>query len=316
MNQSCAKPFLKWAGGKSQLLEQFEGFFPVELENGEIEHYFEPFVGGGAVFFYIAQKYRDKIKTAHLYDVNEELILAYKVVQRNVSDLIDRLADYAGIYHHLPEASRKDFYYAIRNIYNEQRAKINFNRYAKNWVRRAAQLIFLNKTCYNGLFRVNRNGEFNVPFGTYKNPRILDEDNLLKIAVLLRNVDVGVLPFEKLEKKIRKNSFVYLDPPYRPISKTANFTSYSTFEFNDEQQIRLAKLFAALDSKWPDIKLMLSNSDPKNEDPSDDFFEKYYAKFHINRVSANRMINCDARKRGQINELIITNFDPILSKSG
>lgn len=304
MSNVYAKPFLKWAGGKSQLLEQFEKYLPAELKNGEIEDYFEPFVGGGAVYFHIAQRY--SIKTAYLFDINKELILAYRVVKKDVGALINVLTGFVKEYTELPQDKREEFYYNLRSEYNAQRSNMNYRKYSEDWIERAAQLIFLNKTCYNGLYRVNKSGDFNAPFGRYKNPSVFDEANLTRVSELLQNTVIRATDFTKIRPKVTEKSFVYFDPPYRPISKTAYFTSYSTFEFDDKQQKRLANLYKYLNDKC--VKLMLSNSDPKNENPNDNFFEVLYSKYNIDRVSASRMINCNAGKRGQIHELIITNY--------
>lgn len=301
-----AKPFLKWAGGKSQLLSQFEDLYPTELKQGQIERYIEPFIGGGAVFFEIAHKY--KIGSAYLYDVNSELILAYRVVQKDLGKLIEQLGEISQSYKALTESERKRFYYEIRKRYNLQRLQIDYQRYSANWISRVAMLIFLNRTCFNGLFRLNSKGEFNVPHGRYKNPRILDEENLMTISKLLQIAEIETGDFEMCKKAIMPASFIYFDPPYRPLSKTANFTSYSTFGFDDQQQIRLAKFFRYLHENY-DVKMMLSNSDPTNEHPEDNFFEGLYKGFYIRKVFANRMINSKPDGRGRINELVITNYE-------
>ncbi len=301
-----AKPFLKWAGGKSQLLSQFEDLYPPELKQGKIKRYIEPFIGGGAVFFEIAQKY--KMSSAFLYDVNSELILVYKVVQQDPQKLIEQLDDISQKYKALTENKRKTFYYELRERYNLQRLRINYQRYSVDWIFRAAMVIFLNRTCFNGLFRLNSKGEFNVPYGRYKDPRILDEENLLAVSQLLQIAEIESGDFEACEEAVTSASFIYFDPPYRPISKTASFTSYSTFDFNDHQQVRLANFFRYLDRNY-DVKMMLSNSDPKNENPEDNFFEDLYQGFNIQQVFANRMINSNLNGRGQISELIITNYE-------
>jgi len=206
----------------------------------------------------------------------------------------------------MSSSDQEELYYNVRDEYNKSKKRINFESYNKPWVETAAKMIFLNKTCFNGLYRENRNGDFNVPFGRYKDPTILDNDNLIRVSDILQCAEINSSDFAEFESKAGKDSFVYFDPPYRPISKTSSFTAYNGNGFNDEQQTRLAQLFKRLDHKG--AKLMLSNSDPKNEDPSDDFFERNYKGFNIARVTANRMINCDATKRGAINELIITNY--------
>ncbi len=304
-----ATPFLKWAGGKTQLLKTFQQFYPAELKNGDIKRYFEPFLGSGAVFFDIVQNY--KISSALLGDINEELILCYQVIQKDVHKLMEFLHRYKANYLKLSLDKRKEYFYEIRTAYNQQRFHIDYRQYSENWIPRAAQLIFLNKTCYNGLFRMNSKGEFNSPTGTYKNPKIFTEKNLTAVSTLLQMADIRKLHFSEIRPLTRKSSFVYFDPPYRPLTKTANFTSYSTFQFNENEQIALAKLFQDLHQK--DTKLMLSNSDPKNTNPKDDFFDDLYKDFHLYRVKANRMINSDKNKRGRINEILVTNYE-VLSK--
>jgi DNA adenine methylase len=301
---TSAKPFLKWAGGKSQLLEKFAAFYPDELQNGKIQNYFEPFIGGGAVFFEVAKRYA--IKTAFLYDINPELILTYRVIQQDVFKLIEILETYKNKYEKLNEQKQSDFYYEVRDEFNRKQLIVNKIKYSEEWIFRAAQIIFMNKTCFNGLFRFNQKGGFNVPVGKYKNPKILDERNLLKVSELLQIAEIKLADFTEIEKDIKDNSFVYFDPPYRPISKTSGFTSYSKHKFEDAEQIKLAKLFHLLNSKG--IKQMLSNSDPKNNDPTDDFFDELYKEFNIFRVPARRMINSDASKRTAINEIVVTNY--------
>jgi len=303
---SKVKPFLKWAGGKSQLLGQFQDYYPSELKTGHITKYFEPFLGGGAVFLDVVQKF--SIESASLNDINEELILAYKVIQRNPETLIEFLSKYAKQYFNLSEEERKSFFYEIRTNLNFQRFQINYKKYSENWIPRAAQLIFLNKTCFNGLFRLNKKGEFNVPFGKYKNPKIFDEENILDLSKILQIAEINAGNFYSTENMIDENSFVYFDPPYRPISKTSNFTSYSKYSFNDPEQIKLGEYFAKL-NREKNAKLMLSNSDPKNENPDDTFFDDLFDDFNINKVNANRMINCNGNNRGQISELLITNYE-------
>lgn len=299
-----AKPFLKWAGGKSQLLNKFLDFYPPELKNGSLTNYYEPFIGGGAVFFDIAQRYN--IKSAFLFDINPELILTYLVIQQDVFKLIETLLSFSKKYTKLNEAAQMRFYYEVRDEYNRNRLKINYLSYSEDWILRAAQIIFMNKTCFNGLFRFNQKGEFNVPAGKYKNPKILDEQNLYKVSEILSIAVIRNVGFEEVEKVIKENSFVYFDPPYRPISKTSAFTAYSKFKFDDEEQRKLAKLFHWLNEKG--IKQMLSNSDPKNNDLNDNFFDEIYSEFNITRIPARRMINSDATKRNAISEIVVTNY--------
>lgn len=303
-NRNVAKPLLKWAGGKSQLVDEIDSRLPIEFKKGEIRNYCEPFLGGAAVYFHIAQKY--SIDKAILSDVNEEIILFYQVIKNDVNEFLELVNYLKETYLSLDSDKQSKFFYDIRKQFNHSKKNIDFKYYSKNWIDRAAQLLFLNKTCFNGLFRQNSKGEFNVPFGKYTNPQFLDKNNVILISKLLQKAELFILDFEDIEKLIDDTFFVYFDPPYRPISKTSSFTSYSKFEFSDNEQIRLAELFKRLDNKR--IKLMLSNSDPKNVNPKDDFFENLYSKFRIERVLANRMINCNGNGRGKINELIITNY--------
>jgi DNA adenine methylase len=303
--ETDAKPFLKWAGGKSQLLPQFEGHYPPELETGHITTYIEPFLGGGAVFLSIAQRYA--FEQTYLTDINPELVLTYRVVQRDPLALIEQLQQHQRAYSASSEEARAAYFYTVRDHYNRQRGEIRFNRYSGQWINRAAAMIFLNKTCFNGLFRVNAKGAFNVPFGRYKNPTICDPDNLLAVSALLQRAELRVAPFTACEQWVTAETFVYFDPPYRPISATSSFTSYARARFDDEAQIALARFFAHLDHAYG-AKLMLSNSDPTTINPEDRFFEQHYQNFKIHRVWANRMINSQADKRGKITELLITNY--------
>jgi DNA adenine methylase len=299
-----AKPFLKWAGGKRQLLDELGKRFPPEIKGNGTYKFIEPFVGGGAVLFHAIQKYN--FRECHIYDANEELILSYSVVKNNVEDLIKLLAVIESTYLQLSDESRKEFFYETRRKFNESKEAINFELYNIDWIPRAAQIIFLNRTCFNGLFRVNSKGEFNVPYGKYKNPKILDEANLRAVSILLQKVQIELGDFSECEHLVDEKTFLYFDPPYRPLSKTSSFTSYSKDTFDDESQKRLAAFYHSLHLKG--AKLMLSNSDPKNECPNDHFFEEIYSQFIIERVSAKRNINAKGDKRGAINELIITNY--------
>ena len=304
MANSSAKPFLKWAGGKTQLLEEFSKRIPKELSEGKLPVFIEPFIGGGAVFFHFNSLF--EFDECHIFDINEELILAYTVVRNNVEDLIDNLGDIEKDFFSKDDSGRKEFYYNLRDEFNRQKSAINFRQFEKAWINRAAYLIFLNKTCFNGLYRVNNQGEFNVPFGKYKNPKILNTDLLRLDSETLQNTAIHLGDFTDSYRYVSDNSFVYFDPPYRPLNETSSFTQYSKNGFNDSEQERLASFFEQCDRKH--AKLMLSNSDPKNVDPNDDFFDILYEKYHITRVPAKRMINCDGTKRGEIREIIVTNY--------
>lgn len=300
-----AKPFLKWAGGKTQLIEQIQHYFPRALKRGEITRYVEPFAGSGALFFFVAQNY--PVEAFYLFDVNEELVIAYKTIQENVNELIRKLESMQEEYFALTETDQEEKFYAVRHQFNHERRNIDFDHYQTEWIERTAQTIFLNRTCFNGLFRVNARGEFNVPFGRYKNPQICNAENLRQVSRVLQRAKIERGDFINCDAVVNADTFVYFDPPYRPISPTASFTSYSKFEFGDNEQRRLAEFYKKLDARG--AQLMLSNSDPKNENPDDHFFESLYEGFNIRRVQASRMINCDATKRGKINELLVMNYE-------
>ncbi|MBN1432644.1 MAG: DNA adenine methylase [Methanomicrobiaceae archaeon] len=304
MAKTIAKPFLKWAGGKTQLLEELTNRLPVDIGNGGITSFIEPFIGGGAVFFHLNSLH--SFRECHIFDSNPELVLAYTVLRDDPEDLIDCLASMAGEYLSLDESGRSDYYYDIRDRFNKGREAISFWRYSKEWIPRAAELIFMNRTCYNGLFRVNSKGGFNVPFGRYKNPKILNSDLLRTDSGVLSNTKIHPGDFADSLRYVREDSFVYFDPPYRPLNSTSSFTSYSSGGFDDESQRRLADFFKKCDKKG--AKIMLSNSDPKNVDPEDDFFDDLYGDFRIERVPAKRMINSDAGKRGEVSEILVMNF--------
>jgi len=299
-----ASPFLKWAGGKTQLLKQFSKRLPIEMKTGEITNYVEPFVGGGAVFFYLGQRF--SFDHSSIFDANEELILTYLVIKKSTIKLNNALKSLESAYISKSNDDRERLFYHVRDSFNKKKPEINFSTYDDEWVTRAAQSIFLNRTCFNGLFRMNRKGEFNVPFGRYKNPRILNEDNLNDVAALLKTTTIILGDFTGCKKFVDNSTFVYLDPPYRPLNDTSSFTSYAKDGFSDTDQRRLAVFFKELDKKG--AKIMLSNSDPRNEKPDDSFFDELYADYTIERVPAKRSINCNGARRWNINELIITNY--------
>ncbi|MFN2202425.1 MAG: DNA adenine methylase [Caldilineaceae bacterium] len=300
-----ARPFIKWAGGKSQLLPQIRECYPEALRQGRLRRYAEPFLGGAAVFLDVAQAF--DIESAYLSDINPELVLVYRVVQEAPADLVELLEGHTHRYSALDDELRERYFYETRETYNAQLATLDFTEFSYDWVIRAANMIFLNKTCYNGLYRVNSKGSFNVPFGRYRRPNISDPDNIMRISRLLGKAIIVHEPFTACESFASSASFVYFDPPYRPLNQTSNFTSYSKDGFSDRDQTRLAEFFAHLDREY-DSKLMLSNSDPKNSDPDDEFFDELYAPFVVRRVLANRMINSKGAKRGKITELLITNY--------
>jgi len=298
------KPFLKWAGGKSQLIEQINNFLPNNLFEGAIKKYVEPFIGGGAVFFYIAHKYQ--IPELFISDINSELVMAYKTIQHSVDDVIAVLSDIESKFLSFDETERNNYFYDVRTQFNRRKQHIDLQKYNLEWVERTAQIIFLNKTCFNGLFRVNSKGDFNVPIGKYKNPRICDPDNLKLVQQVLHRTHIYQGDFSRCENFVDKHTFVYFDPPYRPISDTSCFTSYSKQAFDDAEQFRLRDFFKKLDKKG--ALLILSNSDPKNENVNDDFFETAYTGYRIEKVKAKRNINSNALKRKAIDELLIMNY--------
>lgn len=298
------KPFLKWAGGKQQLIKQISQYLPKHLNSGSIKKYVEPFIGGGALFFWIAHQYQ--IEELMICDINVELVIAYKTIQRNVEELIQELSEIEKKYLSLDNNERSKFFYSIRDTFNSYRNSIKSCKYNSSWIKRTAQIIFLNKTCFNGLFRVNSKGEFNVPIGRYKKPSLFSSDNLKSCSNVLQKTEIIQGDFYECEKFIDSRTFVYFDPPYRPISKTSNFTAYSHLSFDDSEQLRLCNYFRKLDKKG--AFLLLSNSDPKNTNPNDNFFEKAYYDYRIEKVQASRSINSKSSKRGSINELLIMNY--------
>ena len=293
------KPFVKWAGGKGNLISQLKNYYPFELENETINKYVEPFVGGGAVLINILQKY--DVKEAYAFDINLDLINCYNIIKTDVDSLIKELEKKEKEFLELKDEERQKYFYNIRKEYNSYKIKEN-----EASAKRASEFIFLNRTCFNGLYRVNKNGEFNVPCGKYKNPTICDSKNLKNLSYLIRNVVFQYGDYKKSKRYIDSNTFVYFDPPYRPLSITSGFTSYTKENFNDENQKELANYFKELDEK--NAKLMLSNSNPKNINKDDNFFEEIYKGFNINEISAKRMINANAKGRGEISELLITNY--------
>ena len=283
LKYNTAKPFLKWAGGKTQLLKDLEKQLPLQIkETREIKNYVEPFIGGGAFFFYLTNNYN--IEKALISDVNKEIIVGYITIKKNHKELISELQRIQNEYLMKSIKERNEYYLKIRTKYNQNISSFKYNNYDISWVIRASQLIFLNKTCFNGLFRQNRKGEFNVPSGKYQNPKICDETNIIAVSKALQNTEILICDFADTQKYVDSETLVYLDPPYRPLNNSSSFTSYSKEGFNDKDQIRLSKYYKELDEIGAD--LILSNSDPKNQNPNDDFFDNLYNKFSIQRVKA------------------------------
>jgi len=296
--KNVIRPFVKWAGGKKQLLPEIHKRYPKELGKN-INKYAEPFVGGGAVLFDVLSNF--ELDEIYINDINKELIDTYTTIRDNSEDLIDTLLELEQKYLPLEKKAREELYYEKRERYN----KIKSIR-TPNKVELSSLFIFLNRICFNGLHRVNSKGEFNVPHGTYKNPRICDTDNIKNISSSLKNVEIACGDYRKSSSFIDENTFVYFDPPYRPINQTSYFTAYSENQFNDDEQKTLADYVKTIADVG--AKTMVSNSDPKNYS-DDDFFDVIYSGFIIERVSASRFINSDIKKRGKINELLIRSYE-------
>lgn len=298
-----AKPFMKWAGGKTQLLLQLNAMLPAKIKANAIKTYIEPFVGGGAMFFNLQNMY--DFENVILLDINPELVITYNVIKNNVEELIVGLKQISEKYKKLSKEEQAEFYYKIRDEYNSFDKSVDANKYDSSFIRRACLTIFLNRTCFNGLFRVNSKKLFNVPMGKYANPTICDEENLINVSKALKNATILQADFSVIEQYVNKDTFIYFDPPYRPISKTSAFNSYSDGEFNDDEQKRLKEIFDVCSSKG--ALEMLSNSDPTNY-VADPFFDDLYSDYNIHRINATRIINSNASKRGEVRELLITNY--------
>ncbi|MBQ3451935.1 MAG: DNA adenine methylase [Selenomonadaceae bacterium] len=272
-------PVLKWVGGKRQLFETFKPLFPKKLYRYT---YCEPFLGGGAIFFKLQPA------KAHVNDINEDLMLVYTVIRDDVDNLIEILSAFT---------NDAENFYTVRDL---DRNKKIFSRLSD--LERAARIIFLNKTCFNGLYRVNNAGEFNTPFGNYRNPNIVNAPTLLAVSKYLNSAKITLTAcdYSEVLLKLKKNSFVYLDPPYDPISATSNFTGYVKSGFNRDEQIRLRDCCDELTERG--IKFMLSNSDTE-------FIREIYSSYNITPVKAKRAVNSVASKRGDVDELVIRNYD-------
>lgn len=286
-----AKPFLQWAGGKRQLISDIDK----KISKCTFTKYAEPFVGGGAVLFHVLNNY--PVKEVWISDTNETLISTYKIIRDNPTLLITKLKEIQNDFLSVKSEDRKAFYLQTREMFNVKQL---------SEVDKAALFIFLNHTCFNGLYRVNKKGYFNVPMGTYKNPIIYNAENILGVSKLLKNAEIRCCDYSKSKNFITKDTLVYLDPPYRPLSTTSSFTSYGQNGFSDENQKELAQFVRKIDSIGANF--ILSNSNPKNSNPEDTFFEDLYKGFEIEEVFAKRSINCVATKRNKISELLISNI--------
>lgn len=267
--------FVKWAGGKSQLIKQFKPLFPHGFGN-----YFEPFIGAGAVFFYVRKNLRPKKMI--LSDTNRELINCFKMVKGRPKELLASLEQHK-------KNNSKEYFYEVRKL----------NPKNLNDVERASRFIYLNKTCFNGLYRVNSKGQFNVPFGKYKNPKIADHKSILEANRLLKGVVIKIISFEKVVESAKERDFVYFDPPYLPISKTSSFTSYTKDSFGEREQRKLAEVFRKLDERG--CFVMLSNSNHP-------LIRELYKGYDIKTVKARRAISCIGAKRGEIKEVVVRNY--------
>ncbi len=293
-----AKPFLKWAGGKTQLINEIEKSLPYEITKSKFT-YIEPFVGSGAVLFWMLNNF-PKLEKAVINDINSDLINVYKTIANRPNELIAILKILQNEFYALEfnPKGKSEYYYQKRELYNKR---------IEEQSGQAALFIFLNRTCFNGLYRVNSNNLFNVPMGDYKKPIICDEKNIYTVSNVLQKVEILCGDYETTLKKAHKNSFFYFDPPYKPLNETSSFNSYAKDVFNDAEQIRLRNFCNTLEMQGH--KWMLSNSDVKGFNPNDNFFDEIYSEFTITRVKARRSINSKSDKRGKLTELLITNYN-------
>lgn len=295
-----AKPFIKWVGGKGQLLEQLEGFLPIDFDNWEDVTYIEPFVGGGAMLFFMLQRFPN-IKRAVINDINSDLTRCYKTVRDFPEELIESLKKVESEYLSIEsDDERKEYYLSARSRYNEKNL---------DDIENTTKFFFLNRTCFNGLYRVNKKGLFNVPFGRYANPCICDTDTIRRDSEVLQKVDVLTGDFEETFNYTTQNSFFYFDPPYRPLSNTSSFNDYSKEAFNDEAQVRLKKYCDRINDAG--FLFMLSNSDGKGKNLTDAFFDELYSDYQIERVWASRSINSNPNKRGKLTEILVHNYKDV-----
>lgn len=292
-----AKPFIKWVGGKRQLIEQLENLLPSDFDEWEDVRYIEPFVGGGAMLFHVLRRHKN-ITSAVINDINADLMKCWIAVRDYPEELIKSLKEIEDKYFSLAtEESKRAFYYQIRECFNEGR---------QNAVEQSVFFMFLNRTCFNGLYRVNRHGRFNVPFGRYKQPKICDAETIFADSRALSGVEIMSGDFWETGKRIKGNTFFYIDPPYRPLNATSSFNDYSKENFDDDAQRRLKRFCDNLDRGG--IKFMLSNSDCLGKDGKDRFFDNLYRDYRINRVWAARNVSADPAKRGKLTEIVVENF--------
>lgn len=292
-----AKPFIKWVGGKGQLIEQLTNLLPKDFCCWKDTTYIEPFVGGGAMLFYMLQHFPN-IKHAVINDINTDLTTCYQTIRDNAEELILSLKNIEEYYLSIKEEEeRKSFFMSVREQYNQKNLAPVDN---------TTKFIFLNRTCFNGLYRVNKSGLFNVPFGKYKNPKICDPQTIRKDSELLQRVEILNGDFEETFNYAKGNTLFYFDPPYRPLSDTSSFNDYTKESFNDDTQIRLKEYCDRINNAG--YSFMLSNSDCKGKTESDNFFDILYKDYQIERVWASRSINANPNKRGKLTEILVHNY--------
>ena len=293
-----AKPFVKWVGGKTQLIDQLEALLPADFDQWENVTYIEPFVGGGAMLFYMLQTHSN-IKSAVINDINPDLTTCYKVVKESPSELVQSLKKIQKEYYALEsEEARKQFYLQMRD---------EFNTKALDDIRNTTLFFFLNRTCFNGLYRVNKAGLFNVPFGKYETPTICDANTIYADSELLQNVEILTGDYQQTLVHAKGNTLFYFDPPYRPLNSTSSFNDYNKEAFNDIAQKRLKEFCDQVERAG--YKFMLSNSDCK-----DMFFDDLYLRYTIARVWASRSVNANPKKRGKLQEILVRNYSETIQK--
>ena len=289
---SKAKPFIKWVGGKGQLIEQLEALLPADFDKWKNVTYIEPFVGGGAMLFHMLQSHQN-INTAIINDINKDLTQCYEVVKSSPDALVKALKEIQAEYYSLTkEESKKEFYLQQRTLFNTKKLDAIYN---------TTLFFFLNRTCFNGLYRVNKSGLFNVPFGRYETPTICDASTIYADSELLQNVEIMTGDYQQTLEKAQNKTLFYFDPPYRPLNATSNFTDYAKETFNDMAQKRLKNFCDKVEEAG--FNFMLSNSDCQ-----DKFFDDLYLQYNIERVYASRSINVNPNKRGKLTELLIRNY--------
>jgi DNA adenine methylase len=287
-----AKPFIKWVGGKGQLIEQLEAMLPADFDNWENVTYIEPFVGGGAMLFYMLQTHPN-IKSAIINDINEDLTTCYMMVKQSPDALVESLKQIQKEYYSLQnEDARKQFFLLMRDEFNTKQL---------NSIDNTTLFFFLNRTCFNGLYRVNKAGLFNVPFGRYETPTICDPNTIYADSELLQNVEILTGDYQQTIAYANGNTLFYFDPPYRPLNNTSSFNDYAKEAFNDFAQRRLKEFCDRVEASG--YKFMLSNSDC-----SDMFFDDLYAQYIIERVWASRSVNANPQKRGKLTEILVNNY--------